>query len=209
VAVAIADGCRPKEEKKIMDCVTMVLIQERTNLPLDLVVLIKSFLYEKLTDENFKQAIALWFENEEECKWRFGHISFWNTSRVTNMEKTFYNREDFDEDLSRWNVGKVKSMRSMFYGASQFNGALSSWDVSNLTDMSYMFYEASRFNEDISLWDVGNVTNMNCMFQGATRFNGDISRWDVSNVRNTSFMFRTAIRFTGDLSRWMSAVSPI
>ena len=52
----------------------MVLVERGTGLPLDLVVLINSFLYEKLTDENFKQAIALWFENEEECKWRFGHI---------------------------------------------------------------------------------------------------------------------------------------
>jgi hypothetical protein len=64
----------------------LVLVEKRTVLPLDLVVLINSFLYERLTDENFHEAIALWFENEEECRWRFGHISDWNTSRVTNME---------------------------------------------------------------------------------------------------------------------------
>jgi hypothetical protein len=52
-----------------MDCVTMVLVERETGLPLDLVVLINSFLYERLTDENFKQAIALWFENKEERKW--------------------------------------------------------------------------------------------------------------------------------------------
>lgn len=50
-----------------MDSVTMVLVERGTGLPLDLVVLINSFLYERLTDENFKQAIALWFRNEEEC----------------------------------------------------------------------------------------------------------------------------------------------
>jgi hypothetical protein len=55
-----------------MDCVTMVLIQDRTNISLDLIVLINSYLmYEKITDENFKAAIALWFEDEENCKWRF------------------------------------------------------------------------------------------------------------------------------------------
>jgi hypothetical protein len=37
----------------------MVLVERETGLPLDLVVLINSFLYERLTDENFKQAIAL------------------------------------------------------------------------------------------------------------------------------------------------------
>jgi hypothetical protein len=76
---------RETRNKKEMDCVTMVLVERETGLPLDLVVLINSFLYERLTDENFKQAIALWFENKEECKFRFGHISDWNTSRVTNM----------------------------------------------------------------------------------------------------------------------------
>jgi hypothetical protein len=51
------------QEIEKMDPVTMVLVERETGLPLDLVVLINSFLYERLTDENFKQAIALWFEN--------------------------------------------------------------------------------------------------------------------------------------------------
>jgi hypothetical protein len=81
-----------------MDCVTMVLLERDTGL----VVLVNSFLSERLTDENFKQAVTLWFENEEECRFRFGHISDWNTSRVTNMEREFYGRSDFNEDISRW-----------------------------------------------------------------------------------------------------------
>jgi surface protein len=86
----------------------MILIERGTCLPLDLVVFINSFLlYEKLTDRNFKETIKLWFENEEDCKWRFGHISYWNTSRVTNMQFAFYNRSSFNEDLSRWDVSNV------------------------------------------------------------------------------------------------------
>jgi hypothetical protein len=50
-----------------MDVLTMVLIERATGIPLDLVVFINAFLYEKLTDENFCQAISLWFGNEEEC----------------------------------------------------------------------------------------------------------------------------------------------
>jgi hypothetical protein len=46
----------------------MKLVERETTLPLDLVVLINSFLYERLTDVNFKQVIALWFENEEQCE---------------------------------------------------------------------------------------------------------------------------------------------
>jgi surface protein len=92
----------------------MKLVERSTILPLDLVVLINSFLYERLTDENFKQAIALWFENKEECKFRFGHISDWNTSRVTNMEGAFYNRSNFNENIGQWDVSNVTNMRAMF-----------------------------------------------------------------------------------------------
>jgi surface protein len=123
-----------------MDCVTMKLVERETGLPLDLVVLINSFLYERLTDENFYQAIALWFEKQEECKLRFGHISDWNTSRVTNMEGAFYNRSSFNEDIGRWNVSNVTNMGWMFAGASQFNQDIGQWDVSSVTDMGCMFY---------------------------------------------------------------------
>jgi surface protein len=142
-----------------MDVLTMVLIERGTNIPLDLVVLINSFLYEKLIrDENFKQAIRLWFDNEERCRRRFGNISYWNTSRVTIMEKIFYDRSDFNEDISRWNVRNVTNMSGMFHGATQFNGDLSQWDVSNVRNMSWMFSQTTQFNGDISLWNVGNVT---------------------------------------------------
>jgi hypothetical protein len=115
----------------LMDGVTLKLVERDTGLPLDILIFINSFLYEKLTDENFQQAIALWFANEEECKFRFGHISFWNTSRVTNMEMIFSNQFLFNEDLSRWDVSHVTSMSGMFYESSQFNGDLSRWDVSS------------------------------------------------------------------------------
>jgi surface protein len=117
-------------------------LENQTGLPLDLVVLINFFLYEKLTDGNFYQAIALWFEDEE----RFGHMSFWNTSRVTNTRMSFYLRMHFNEDISRWNVSNVTNMCSMFHGATAFSGDLSRWEVRKVKDMSCMFDGASRFN---------------------------------------------------------------
>jgi surface protein len=162
----------PDQAQQEMDCVTMKLVERSTVLPLDLVVLINSFLYERLTDENFKQAIALWFENKEECKFRFGHISDWKTSRVTNMRNTFWNRSSFNEDISRWNVGDVTNMSGMFCEASQFNQDIGQWDVSSVTDMGYMFYAACQFNGDLSRWDVRNVTDMRWMFDGATSYQG-------------------------------------
>jgi surface protein len=158
-----------------MDCVTMKLVERETVLPLDLVILINSFLYEKITDENFHQTIALWFDKEEECKWRFGHISLWNTSRVTNMEKAFYERMCFKEDISRWDVRNVMNMERMFEGATLFNGDLTQWNVTNVITMSFMFCQASRFNGDLSRWDVSNVTNMRAMFAGT-----GVSCWSLN-----------------------------
>jgi surface protein len=147
----------PEIAGKEMDVVEMVLMERATGIPLDLIILIRSFLYEKLTDANFFAAVELWFRNEEKCRLKFGHISDWNTSRVTNMRKAFDRRERFNEDLSRWNV-------------------------SNVTNMSYMFNRASQFNGDLSQWDVSRVADMHGMFDGATQFNGDISQWNVSRV---------------------------
>jgi surface protein len=107
-----------------MDCVTMKLVERATMIPLDLLVLINSFLSDKLTDENFHDSIALWFTNEEECKWRFGHLCNWNTSRITNMSLAFFDRENFNEDISSWDVSNVTNMSSMFRGAIDFNGDL-------------------------------------------------------------------------------------
>ena len=88
----------------------MILIERNTNLPMDIVILINNFIIsEILIDENFKDAIDLWFENQKDCQFRYGHISLWNTSNITNMMWIFYNRKDFNEDISQWNVKNVRT----------------------------------------------------------------------------------------------------
>jgi hypothetical protein len=104
----------PEIAGKEMDVVEMVLMERATGIPLDLIILIRSFLYEKLTDDNFFAAVELWFGDEEKCRLKFGHISDWNTSRVTKMANAFFGRKRFDEDLSRWNVSNVTDMCGMF-----------------------------------------------------------------------------------------------
>ena len=79
-------------------------------------------------------------------------------------------------DISLWDVSNVTNMSDMFY-ESEFNGDISKWSVSNVQDMSWMFY-LSQFNGDISRWDVSNVTDMCQMFEGS-QFQGDISDWVV------------------------------
>jgi hypothetical protein len=111
----------PEIAGKEMDVLEMVLMERATGIPLDLIILIRSFLYEKLTDANFYAAVELWFGDEKKCRFKFGHISSWNTSRVTNMTRAFDGRARFDEDLSRWNVANVRNMNEMFFKASQNN----------------------------------------------------------------------------------------
>jgi surface protein len=193
---------KTQKKNKTMDCVTMVLIERGTRIPLDLVILINSFLPEILTDEIFSEVIALWFQDEEECTRRFGHISDWNTSRITNMRCSFQYKWGFNEDISRWDVRNVTRMSYMFAGATAFNGDLSQWDVGNTTDMSYMFFGATAFNGDLSQWNVGNVRSMRGMFSEASHFNGDLSRWDVTNVADKRSMFEGATDFVGDVTAW-------
>ncbi len=150
------------------------------------------------TNETLRIAIKEYIEQNTT---KYGNISDWDVSGVTNMDKLFKNATSFNEDLAGWDVSNVTDMNSMFMGASSFNGDISGWDVSNVTDMSFMFMQSESFNGDISAWDVSNVTDMNSMFLGS-EFNGDISGWDVSNVTDMNSMFRDAESFNGDISKW-------
>ena len=58
---------------------------------------------------------------------KFGPISLWDVSQVTNMSKLFKFKPTFNEHIGDWNV-------------------------SNVTDMSFMFHTVENFNHDISNW---------------------------------------------------------
>jgi surface protein len=70
------------------------------------------------------------------------------TSRVTDMEKFFYQNDVFNQDISSWDVSNVISMSQMFE-ESVFNQDISNWDVRNVTDMYSMFKNNSAFNQPI------------------------------------------------------------
>ncbi len=54
-----------------------------------------------------------WLENSEEVEllaptlFRYGHISNWDVSLVTNMSELFKYAHCFDEPLERWDVSNV------------------------------------------------------------------------------------------------------
>ncbi len=152
-------------------------------------VIFKSIMPSKYdrSDEDIKRAADDWCSNSIMATEKYGHISKWNTSLVTNMQMLFYSKPTFSEDISKWDVSNVRNMNSMF-NSTPFRGDISRWNVSNVTDMSHMFQMSRTFNGDISTWNVSSVTNMKCMFHKAESFNRDLSKWNVSNVTIHSYM---------------------
>jgi len=121
-----------------------------------------------ITDANFSQAI-------ETCL---------STHPVTGMcSDSEYGA------MPNWDVSSVTDMDGAFYNRPEFNADISNWDVSNVTDMSYMFLEASSFNQPIGNWDVSSVTNMIRMFEFTFSFNQDISSWCVTNIASEPTYF--------------------
>jgi surface protein len=165
------------------------------------------------TDVDMHVAVSAWCnpDTRAAAEITYGHISAWETSRVTNMEKLFNgdtdfggdaNMQSFNDDISRWDTSNVTTMWRMFNNAHTFNGDLSRWDTSNVTTMFQMFYFAHAFNGDISTWDTSKVTCMEDMFNSCRQFNCDISQWDTSNVTSLGGTFCGCHAFNRDLSAW-------
>ena len=158
--------------------------------------------YCKLNNDSIRIAVKEWLENKDKAIEKYGDISTWDTSNVTDMSALFYEKENFNEDISNWNVSNVKRMNNMFSGATDFNQPLNKWNVSNVKSMGGLFGRAKRFNKPLNNWNVSKVEYMSGMFFGAERFNQDISEWDVSNVEDMGGMFKFAKSFNQDISKW-------
>lgn len=166
--------------------------------------------YSQLTNANFLSAVNECLSTNPEdglcTNSEYGEMPDWDVSNVTDMQQAFYNKEDFNADISNWDVSKVTNMYAMFYQASLFNQDIGSWEVGNVEDMSYMFVDVSYFNQPIGDWNTSNVTNMYGMFGDASSFNQPLNDWDTSNVTNMGFMFyeasASAFSFNQNISNW-------
>ena len=116
------------------------------------------------TDEDIGGAVGLWCGDRAAAEARYGHISLWNTSAVTDMCALFYKASDFRDDISQWDVSNVMSMNSLFYNARSFNCDISNWETGKVTSMGYLFCAAHSFNCDVSEWDVSAVVSMDYAF---------------------------------------------
>ena len=85
------------------------------------------------TDADIKVAARAWANpaTRAAAEITYGHISDWETSQVTNMEKLFdghpydvgdANMQSFNDDISRWDTSNVTTMQNMFHAAHAFHG---------------------------------------------------------------------------------------
>lgn len=100
---------------------------------------------------------------------RYGHISYWDVSQVTNMYGAFWRNRTFNENINLWDVSSVTDMSFMFAQTHEFNQPLE-WDVSSVTDMRQMFYGADAFNQPLDHWNVSRVENMDAMFEDSAQY---------------------------------------
>jgi hypothetical protein len=171
-----------------------------------------------LTDSNIHAAVAACLAvdpvagNCPDGEW--GKMNTWDTKKVTNMDKLFYDPpladsndrlSSFNGLIGEWDVSSVTSMSQMFKDADAFTGKnFYKWDTSKVQDMSGMFEHATLFNAKIGGWDVSSVKKMNTMFQNAFSFNQDLSTWDVSSCTDFTRMFAGVLDkgMDNDISMW-------
>ena len=87
----------------------------------------------------------------EEQLAKYGPISYWNMTNITDFTELFGGCETFNADISKWQTSQVTTMEGMFEGAMRFNQPIGEWDVSNVRNMKDMFFGATRFDQN---WQV-------------------------------------------------------
>jgi surface protein len=158
----------------------------------------------KFNNETLEVAVMDWIKDPSGAEVKYGHISNWNTSDVTNMCELFSGATSFNQPIENWDVSNVTDMNAMFMRSRDFNQPIEKWNVSNVINMNKMFYGATSFNQSLENWDVSNVTDMNAMFMHSRNFNQSLENWDVSNVINMNKMFCRS-KFNKHIGNWSTS----
>lgn len=156
----------------------------------------------KLNNKKIRDALIEWTFDQSSAEKRYGHISSWDTSKVTNMSKLFMDLRNFNEDIGAWDVSKVTNMESMFKGAYSFNQNINSWNTSKVKKAQFMFENATSFNQPLDEWSMENVSDFRGMFQGASVFNQSLDTWNMSSALRLDYMFYNAQAFNGKIDNW-------
>lgn len=189
--------------KRYRDNLKYILLSIRFEMPHIYSTISGYYFYKFKDDKEFKTVVNLWCNPayRDIVIEKYGNLSFWDTSNVTDMKDLFsnlspsFNFKNFD--ISTWNVSNVKNMNRMFQGFTYFDCDLNKWDVSNVENMGYMFKGCSNFNKPLN-WNTKNVKNMEYMFFKCSRFNSPINM-DLSQVRNLNGFLKECYFFNQPL----------
>ena len=83
------------------------------------------------------------FLHSPQAEAKYGPVSAWDVSAVTDMEDLFRNCAAFNQPLGAWRVDRVTNMAGMFAGAAAFDQPLGAWKVDQVTNMGGMFAGAA------------------------------------------------------------------
>ena len=116
---------------------------------------IKEFVRPALTSGSIRGAVRDYIvggARKQRVVTKYGEISNWDVSNVTNMENMFEleGAVSFNQPLNKWNVSNVRDMYRMFAGARSFNQSLNKWNVSNVRYMAGMFMHANSFMKEFA-----------------------------------------------------------
>ena len=106
-----------------------------------------------------KQAVDDWYTDQLATAAKYGHISEWDVSVVTDMTALFEGKQDIPS-LAKWDTGNVKIMNSMFKDTN-FNEDIRHWDIRKVTDFSDMFRNNVVFAVDLTFWELHASTHTN------------------------------------------------
>ena len=66
--------------------------------------------YLKINNDTIKTAVKEWLEDDKKAASKYGHISNWDVSNVTDMSFMFKG-SSFNQDLSSWDVSNVADFK--------------------------------------------------------------------------------------------------
>ena len=56
----------------------------------------------KFNNETLRDAVKEWLYDESKAEKKYGHISGWDTSEVTDMYRMFEKARSFNQPLEKW-----------------------------------------------------------------------------------------------------------